>query len=73
MSTVVPPSVIARFQFLPDRAREFVQGDVGEFVEMQFDDVDEVIEYCEAWGDALVDVTANVNGRIITLSEQPKE
>lgn len=73
MATAVPPSVIARFQFKPERAREFVQGDFGEFVEMQFDDVDEVIGYCEAWGDALADVTANINGRIINLSEQPPE
>lgn len=73
MAVAEPLPVIARFQFKPDRAREFVQGDHGEFVEMQFDEVNEVIAYCEAWGDALVDVTANVNGRIINLSSQPEE
>jgi len=71
MTNAAPQPVIARFQFFPDRVEEFSFG--GEFVEMQFDDVDEVIEFCQEFEDALVDVTANVNGRIISLAAQPEE
>jgi hypothetical protein len=71
MATAVPQPVIARFQFLPDRVEEFSFG--GEFVEMQFDNVEEIIEFCQEFEDALVDVTANVNGRIISLAAQPEE
>ena len=63
--------VIARFQFKPDRSEEFALK--GEFVEMQFDTTKEVIELCEEFKDAIVDVTANVNGRIISLATQPRE
>ena len=61
--------VVARFQFKPDRVEEFSFG--GEFVEMQFDEVEEVIEFCQEFDDALVDVIANINGRIVSLTEQP--
>lgn len=71
MATAAPQPVIARFQFFPDRVEEFSFG--GEFVEMQFDHVDEVIEFCQEFEDALVDVTANVNGRIVSLAAQPEE
>lgn len=71
MATAAPQPVIARFQFSPDRVEEFSFG--GEFVEMQFDHVDEVIEFCQEFEDALVDVTANVNGRIVSLAAQPEE
>jgi hypothetical protein len=71
MATAAPQPVVARFQFKPDRVEEFSFG--GEFVEMQFDNVDEIIEFCQEFEDALVDVTANVNGRIISLAAQPEE
>lgn len=63
--------IIARFQFKPNRSEEFALE--GEFVEMQFDTTEEVVELCEEFKDAIVDVTANVNGRIISLAAQPKE
>lgn len=65
------PLVYARFQFKPDRAAEF--SDQGrEFVEMRYTDVDEIIADCNEFGDAIVDCTAFVNGKVITLSEQPE-
>lgn len=63
--------IIARFQFKPNRAEEFAIK--SEFTELQFDTVEEVMELCEEFRAALVDVTANINGRIINLSSQPKE
>ena len=65
------PPVVARFQFKPDRVEEFSLG--GEFVEMQFDTTEEVVELCREFESAIVDVTANVNGRIISLAAQPRE
>lgn len=64
--------VIARFEFLPDRAPEFLEDEGRNFFEGSFDTVEEVVEYCEQFQDALIDVTALVNGRVITLSEQPQ-
>lgn len=63
--------VIARFQFKPDRSEEFAYK--GEFVEMQFDTTEDVIKLCQEFEDAIVDVTANVNGRVISLASQPQE
>lgn len=64
--------VVARFQFDPDRAEDFVLSG-REFVEIQFEDIDGVIEYCEVFEDAIIDCTAFVNGQVISLSEQPEE
>jgi hypothetical protein len=64
--------VIARFQFDPADAAHFLEGG-REVIEMQFDTVDEIIEYCREFEDAIVDCTANINGRIISLADQPEE
>jgi hypothetical protein len=64
--------IIARFQFHQDRAPEFCWPGTN-FAEMRFDDVDEIIELCQEFEDALVDVIALVNGRIISLATQPLE
>lgn len=69
MAITAPRPVIARFQFKPDRVSEFSNGN--EFVELQFDTPQEVTELIEEFGDAIVDVTANINGRVVVLSEQP--
>ena len=60
-------AIVARFQFLPDRVEEFSFG--GEFVEMQLDSIDELMEFCHEFDDALVDVVANVDGRIISAKD----
>lgn len=60
-------AIVARFQFLPDRVEEFSFG--GEFVEMQLDSIDELMEFCHEFDDALVDVVANVDGRIISARD----
>ena len=64
--------VIARFQFRPDRAKEFCWGD-SEFVEQQFESPEEVIEFTKEFESALAGVTANVNGRIIPLLPEGAE
>lgn len=65
------PPIIARFQFSPGRAAEFCWPGTN-FAEMRFDTVEEVIEICEEFQDAIVDVTAIVNNRVISLSAQPQ-
>jgi hypothetical protein len=67
MSPATTPPIVARFQFKPERAAEFSYS--SEFVEMQLDEIEEVIAYCEEFQDALVDCTACVNGRIISLAD----
>lgn len=66
------PDVIARFEFHADRAVEFSpEGTV--FVEQRYNDVDELIADCNQFNEAIVDVTAIVNGQVISLSAQPAE
>ena len=58
--------IIARFEFTAESAADFSEtGSV--FVEQMLDSTDEVIEFCEEFGDSLVDCTVNVNGKIISL------
>jgi hypothetical protein len=65
-------NVVARFQFQEDRAAEF--SDVGSlFVEQRYDTVEDLIADCEEFNEAIVDVTALVNGRVVSLSTQPAE
>ena len=61
-------TVIARFTFLPERAVEF-SDDGREVVEMALDSIEEVQEFTEQFKDALLDVTAIVNGQVISLSD----
>lgn len=65
-------TVVARFQFDPASASHFLDGG-REIIEMQFDNVDEIVEYCQEFEDAIVDCTAYVNGRVISLADQPEE
>ena len=66
------PDVIARFEFLPERAHEFSpEGSL--FVEQRYETVEELIADCEDFEGAIADVTAIVNGRVVSLSAQPAE
>jgi len=68
----LPMTVIARFRFDPEQADAFCWVDGTSVVELQFDDVYEVINYCEAYESAILDVTAIVNGQVINLREMPE-
>lgn len=61
-------SVITRFTFFPERAAEFCD-DGYEVIEMALDSIEEVQEYSEQFKDALLDVSAIVNGQVISLSD----
>ena len=68
--------IIARFQFSPDRAHEFletVHHDGDEYqptvTELQVDDIEEVMDYVRQFDDALIDCNAIVNGKVINLSD----
>ena len=67
-------TVTARFEFLPERAAEFIEQDedgIQTITQLDFDDPEELIAYCEEFRDALVDVNAIINGQDINLSEFP--
>lgn len=72
MSSVTGNPVIARFKFKPDRAAEFCEGDA-IIAEQLLEDVDDVIAFCEEFGDALDDVHCLVDGKVINLSDVPSE
>lgn len=61
-------AVITRFTFRPERAAEF-SDDGREVVEMALDSIGEVQEFTEQFKDALLDVTAIVNGQVVSLSD----
>jgi hypothetical protein len=61
-------TVITRFTFVPERAAEF-SDDGRQVVEIALDSVEEVQEFTEQFKDALLDVTAIVNGQVVSLSD----
>lgn len=63
-------TVVTRFTFAPERAAEF-SDDGREVVEMALDSIEEVQEYAEQFKDALLDVSAIVNGQVVSLSDFP--
>lgn len=66
------PDAIARFEFLPERAHEFSpEGSL--VVEQRYETIEELMADCENFKEAIADVTAIVNGRVISLSAQPTE
>lgn len=60
--------IITRFTFLPERAAEF-SDDGREVVEMALDSIEEIQEFTDQFKDALLDVTAIINGQVISLSD----
>lgn len=68
--------IVARFQFKPSRANEFldtveVDGDIVQPLvsELQVDDIEEVMDYVRQFDDALVDCNAIINGKVVNLSD----
>ena len=68
--------IIARFQFKPSRANEFIDTlrvdgkEIQPTVsELQVDQVEEVMDYVRQFDDALIDCNAIVNGQVINLSD----
>ena len=68
--------IIARFQFNPDLAHEFLDvidydGDQYQptVTEIQVDDIEEVMDYVRQFENALIDCNAIVNGKVINLSD----
>ena len=61
-------TVITRFTCVPERAAEF-SDDGRQVVEIALDSVEEVQEFTEQFKDALLDVTAIVNGQVVSLSD----
>lgn len=58
--------IVARFQFLPERAEEFSETG-SEIVEMLFDSLEEVEPFVLEFHDAIVDAVALVNGKVIPV------
>ena len=64
-------AIQARFTFKRDRAAEFLL-DGQEVTQLLLDDVTEVINYCEEFRSALVDVSViDEEGIVTTLSDFP--
>ena len=64
-------TIIARFTFKADRASEFLF-DEGQIVsELQVDTIEEVMEYVFQFDDALIDASAIVEGKVISLTDFP--
>lgn len=66
MNAPVQDGIVARFQFLPDRAAEFSDNG-GEVVEMLFDSVSELEPFVMEFHDAIADAVALVNGKVVSV------
>ena len=63
-----PTPMVARFTFKPDRASDFLED--GQLVtQIEVDTVDEIINYCKEFRDAIVDCNAIINGKAVNLSD----
>lgn len=65
--------ICARFQFKEDRASEFDLEEGQLITQLEFpncpEGVQELSDYCEEFKTAIVDVTALINGTVISLSD----
>ena len=65
--------ITARFTFRPERASEFLDEPGRLVTQMEFGTVDEIMEVVHQFDDALVDVNAIINGKIVSLTDFSEE
>lgn len=65
--------ITARFTFRPERAGEFLEEPGRLVTQMEFDTVDEIMEVVHQFDDALVDVNAIINGKVVNLVDFSEE
>ena len=65
--------ITARFTFHPERASEFLEEPGRLVTQMEFETVDEVMEVVHQFDDALVDVNAIINGKVVNLVDFSEE
>ena len=61
--------ITARFTFRPERAGEFLEEPGRLVTQMEFETVDEIMEVVHQFDDALVDVNAIINGKVVNLTD----
>lgn len=66
-------TVLARFTFKPEDAKYFIDSSNGEqnVIEVLFESVEDLICTCKEFENSLLDCTAVVNGKIVTLQKYP--
>ena len=64
--------IVARFTFTPERAGEFLEDD-RLVTQQEYETVDEVMKDLHMFGDAVIDCSAIVNGRVVNLSDHSEE
>ena len=65
--------ITARFTFRPERAGEFLEEPGRLVTQMEFETVDEIMEVVHQFDDALVDVNAIINGKVVNLIDFSEE
>jgi len=65
--------ITARFTFRPERAGEFLDEPGRLVTQMEFETVDEIMEVVHQFDDALVDVNAIINGKVVNLVDFSEE
>ena len=65
--------ITARFTFRPERAGEFLDEPGRLVTQMEFETVDEIMEVVHQFDDALVDVNAIINGKVVNLTDFSEE
>lgn len=59
--------ILARFEFHPEYAADFGWSEGQQVVELQYDNIFELIEACQSFEEAIKDVTAIVDGTMVSL------
>lgn len=59
--------IVARFEFKPEHAHQFIQDEGQNVVEVMFESVYAMIQATREFEDFLVDCTAIVDGKVISL------
>ena len=65
--------ITARFTFRPERAGEFLEEPGRLVTQMEFETIDEIMEVIEGFNDALTDVNAIINGKVVNLVDFSEE
>lgn len=65
----ISDKIVARFEFIPEKAKDFAWGGDQTVVEMTYDNILELIHEVKTKEDAIKECTAIVDGQVIDLRE----
>jgi len=65
--------ITTRFTFRPERAAEFLEEPGRLVTQVEFESIEAIMEAVTQFGDAITDVNAIINGKVVNLTDHPAE